>query len=166
MWDEWQTAVTIEPLWLIFKVHSELWLDMTFQYALICLPNLKGHISPVSDTGKNLRNLQCLALECECSLLPGERMEKWSVADRHKWGWDGGVGRHNQWRLLYLEKSGKPQMGLIYHKFVIYTSNPDKMTRLLWGKVLVSSVPLHYAILWPSTSAEKARKDLDPSLKN
>lgn len=35
-----------------------------------------------SDMGKNLRNLRCLAAECERNLRPGERMENKSVADR------------------------------------------------------------------------------------
>lgn len=49
-----------------------------------------GHISPVSDTEKNLRNLQCLAVECEHELPPGGRMEKKSVADSQRGvGWGG-----------------------------------------------------------------------------
>lgn len=51
-----------------------------------------GHITPVSDTGKNLRNLQCLAVECEHELLPGGRMETKSVADSQV----GGGGRGSE----------------------------------------------------------------------
>lgn len=66
----------------------------------------------MSDTGKNLRNLQCLAEECEHELQPGGRMEKKSVADSQV----GGLTETQRGDYSTLKIFGKPQMGFINHK--------------------------------------------------
>lgn len=73
-----------------------------------------GHISPVSDTAKNLRNLQCLAVECEQWLPPGGIMEKKSAADSQV----GGGGLQEIHGGDYYTFFGKPQMAFINLHFL------------------------------------------------